>query len=239
MSQTSLVLGPEWAHQSLAGGYRLLGRDPIGILLPCGAALLAQVLAMMAVRGAVSELDPTGVLTLALAALAVRLVIGGILRAPTLAAGARALDRPASAALAIPGVVFIDLLVAALELLAAAIPLVPAVALALFALSRGIPLLAAILAGGGAVLAALAILVVRALFAYAPAEVVVARKSAPAALAASFSRARYDLPALVLLLLAGDVAVGLGGAFCGVGALPGYPLSDLAVLHRWAGVEVR
>ena len=40
---------------SLLGGFGLLARDPVGILVPAGAILLAQAVGMIAVRWAVTR----------------------------------------------------------------------------------------------------------------------------------------------------------------------------------------
>ncbi|MEQ1504702.1 MAG: hypothetical protein ABMB14_20850, partial [Myxococcota bacterium] len=50
--------------------------------------------------------------------------------------------------------------------------------------------------------------------------------------AASASRVS-ELGGSIALVLAGDLATAIGGLPCGAGALPGYPITDLAALRRW------
>jgi hypothetical protein len=238
----------EWTWQSLGGGWGVLKRDPIGILLPASGALLVHVAGVMAVRAAWYEPPAVGAAGYALsdwgalAALAAgvqlaRILLGSAFRAPMIAAGARALDRPASGLRGALPLVAVDLVVGGLELLAAAIVGVPLGGLAFLALTRGLALLAALAAAAGLVGAATIALVVRASFAYAAAEAVIDRHPPWKALGNAWTRARGDRVQLMVLLVTGDALLGVGGALCGAGALPGYPIADLAVLHRWTRRE--
>lgn len=223
----------EWVHQSIGGGWRTLGRDPVGILLPAAGVLLLHVGAALIARAAWGDVD-LGSFALALLAVhAARVLLTSPLRAPLIAAGARALDRPATGSTRALQLLVVDLVTGALQLAVAALIAVPVGALSFLLLERGLHLFGAIGVGIALVGAAAASLLVRAALAYAPAEVVVARRGPLSALAEGWRGGRGDRVQLAIVLLFGDLAVAGGGALCGAGALPGYPLADLAILHRW------
>ena len=69
--------------------------------------------------------------------------------------------------------------------------------------------------------------------AWVPVEVVLGGRSGLGAIGASLSRGR--LVTAMAAVLAGGLATGLGGLLCGAGALPGYPLRDLALLCAYEG----
>lgn len=224
----------EWLHQSLAGGWGALKRDPIGILLPASGVLLLQASAAMVVRGLWDHTDAATVVGAFAVAQGVRLVLSSGLRAPMIAAGARALDRPVSGLRRAPALLVVEAVIALATLCGAALFMVPTGLASFLILSRGLELFGAIgiaiTVVGGAVVA----LLVRASLAYAPAEAVVAGRGAFGAIGEGWRQGRGDRIQLAMLLLAGDAMIATGGVLCGAGALPGYPMADLAVLHRWA-----
>ena len=223
----------EWVHQSIGGGWRTLGRDPIGILLPTAGVLLLHVAAAMVARAAWGEVDVASFVAALLVVHGVRILLTSPLRAPMIAAAARALDRPATGATRALQLLVVDLITGLLQILVAALIAVPVGGLSVLVLERGLHLFGAIGIGVALVGGAAASLLVRAALAYAPAEVVVARKGPFSALAEGWRVGKGDRLQLAIVLLFGDVALALGGAMCVAGALPGYPLADLAVLHRW------
>ncbi|MFT4626809.1 MAG: hypothetical protein ACI8PZ_005487 [Myxococcota bacterium] len=81
-------------------------------------------------------------------------------------------------------------------------------------------------------LATLLAFIVRAVFAFAPAEAVVNGHGLVPALSASWRRSQADVAATAIVVFIGDAATVLGGLACGAGSLPGYPLSDLALVRR-------
>ena len=223
----------EWLHQSLQGGWRTLTRDPIGILLPAAGVLLLQASSVIVVRSLWDRVDLETIAIAFCAAQAVRLLLASLLRAPMIAAGARALDRPVSGLPRAPHLLVVEAVIALATLAGAAFVMVPLGLLSFLLLSRGLDLFGAIGISVTVIGGAVAALLVRASLAYAPVETVVAGRPAWTALGDGWRRARGDRLQLAAILLLGDVLVASGGALCGAGALPGYPMADLAVLHRW------
>ena len=226
-------MGREWLHQSVRGGVGALHRDPIGILLPAAGALLVQVAWALSVRFAWTLWALPETVVFGAAAYVSASAFSSLFRAPLIAAGARALDVPASGWRRFPALFVVQMVVAAVALAFAAVIAVPAVLAALLLASRQLFLFAAVLLGLGAVGAAFAGLAVRAMFAFAPIEAVLGGQGPLRALALGVQKSRSDRVQLLILILLGDILVGFGGLFCGAGALPGYPFSDLALTHRW------
>lgn len=226
-----------WVHQSFLGAWGVLERDPIGVLLPAAGALFVQIVAIGVLRVVWGRADLFAVLMVVLAGHVGRVVLASPFRAPMIAAGARALDRPAIGWPRALPLVAADLLVSALELLAAAVVAVPLAGFAALATQRGVYVGGSLFVALAAIGAAVAALLVRAAFAYAPAEVVVGGRAALPALARAWRKGSGDRLQLAALVLGGDLVFALGGALCGAGALPGYPVGELAVLHRWVHRE--
>jgi hypothetical protein len=220
-------------HRDAIGAWTTIGRDPIGILVPAATALAVEAALIVGVRSfAVSLVSVAG---LVVAAVIVRLIVQAPVRAAMIAAAARAQDVPAEAGIGRTlTLLAVDAIRGLLAVVAAAIVGVPLGAGAMWLASRDLFLFAALVASTGLVLSALVGLLARATVAYAAPEAVVGGLGPVAALREGWAEGQGDWPQLALLLLAGDVAVGLGGALCGAGALPGYPIGDVAVLHRWA-----
>jgi hypothetical protein len=129
----------------------------------------------------------------------------------------------------------VQLVVAPLAALALAAPAIPLGAIGLWLASRGWLAVGGVLGAVGLCAGSLASTAVRSVFSLAAPEVVVGGRSALDGLAIAARRGGRELLPLAALVIAGDLATALGGLTCGAGALPGYPLTDLALLHRWAG----
>lgn len=220
----------------MIGGFGALGRDPIGVLLPTAGVLLLQLGVAVAIRNAWGASDPRALVLTVLGVFTAFPVLTSPLRAGVIAAGARALGRPARGLWTAPALVVVEAVVLGLAAVAGVLVAAPFVAIAMASLSRGVPIAAALATGAGALTAATAVLLVRASFAYAAAEAVIGRKGPLRALAAGWRASGPDRLALVGILLVGDLTLALGGALCGAGALPGYPVGDLMVVHRWLSI---
>lgn len=206
--------------------------DPLGVLLPAAGALLVDVglgVSLRLVWG-----DP-GFVAYVGAALLVRPLLQAPFRAAMLAAGARAVRPNADAGvLSSVRLAFVDVVRSVVSVALAGLVLVPVALVGTWLASRGLYLFASIFVAAGLVFAATLALLGRAVLAYAPVDVVVGRCGAFEALGRSWTTLSPDVAVTALFLLVGDVATGLGGAMCAAGALPGYPLAELALVSRWA-----
>ena len=219
----------------IRAAWRQLTGDPLGVLAPTGGVLLIQLAAAHVLRTTLWDVPWWRAALLAVGIELSRQVVAAPLRALTLRAGARVLGRPirggwiaGSASL-----VGVELALGLATVLVAGVLVVPTAFLAAFLASRGIET-AAVLVGACGLLAALALtLVVRSVLAYARPEAVIGGQAPLAALSAGLELGQADLLALVGIHVLSDTAVALGTLPCGVGALPTYPLADLAVLSRW------
>ena len=222
---------------SLKGGWTLIQRDPIGVLLPTAGLLLTQAGIVFAVQAWWGQL---GVWTLVLAFVAMsatRVLLATPLRAIAIAAGARQLARPFRIWRASPGLAIVWLLAGGLELLLVGGTLATALMPAWWLLSRGTYWGAVLLLVTTAPAALLLGIVARTTFAYAIIEVTAGARGPVQALSVGLRKASRDWPALIAILVSGDLLTALGSLLCGAGALPGLPFADLALLHRWASLE--
>lgn len=226
-------MGAEWAHNSLRHAWWTLQRDPVRILLPSAGALLLELAVAIGLRS-VFPLVELGVWLELWAASRVFVVLAqSPFRASMLRAGAEAMNQPSGGVARFPHLAAVSLVIQLLYVLATAALAVPALVLAFWLWRRGLDPLAGLVLGVGVTAGTLLGLFARSLFAYAPIEAVVHRKNAFAALRDGFRAGGGDRVGTLLVLFGGDLAFGVGGALCGAGALPGYPLGDLAILHRW------
>lgn len=206
--------------------------DPVGILLPAAAILLLQLAAVSVVRALWFDSSLPAV-AWAVGLVVLRVIGGTVLRARLIAVGARAVgmtSAPWGRPWALLGV---ELVVGTIVLLGASIVGLPILAIAAGIAAQGWYTTGAITFAAGIGLATGTALLVRAVFALAPADVTVEGSSAVRALLQSLGRAPREIGPLLALVLVGDLLVAVGGLLCGAGALPGYPISDLAMLHRW------
>lgn len=196
--------------------------------------LLLQMLALISTREA-----PTGGSWILLVGIALllqlaRLTLGVPLRAAVLAAGARVLAHPTKGWRAVPSLWVVHLTIAAMQTLGAALFVLPGLAAASYLALRGWLVLGPVILTAAVLLGAVVSLLIGSVFAYAPMESVVGRRGPLASLLESLRTTRGERIQLAALLLCGELATGLGALLCGAGALPGYPMADLAVLHRWS-----
>lgn len=222
---------------SLGGGWTLIQRDPIGVLLPAAGLLLLQVALVLMIRTCWPWLGAGTLIALALGLSALRVLVATPMRASVLAAGARQLARPFPVWRRSPSLALVWLIGGGLEAVLVgsilAIGLVPAWWLVL----RGTWWGAALLVMVALPVALLVGIAVRTLFAYAIIEATAGGRSPTDALQLGLQRTFRDLPALLGILTTGELLVALGSLLCGAGALPGLPFADLALLHRWASIE--
>lgn len=223
----------EWLHRDAIGAWDIIGRDPIGVLAPAAAALAVEATLAFGIRAyATSWLT---VVELVAAAVVVRWIVQAPFRTAMIAAAARAHGLAAEATVGrVLALLGVDAIRGIASVAAAAMIGVPLGAAAVGLATRDLFLFAALIGALGAVLAALVGLMVRASFAFASPEAVVGSSGPFGAIRRGWSASGGNRLQIAALLLAGDVAVGFGGALCGAGALPGYPIGDVAVLHRWA-----
>jgi len=220
------------------GAWRTLKRDPVKIGLPAAGLLLLDVAVAIGIR----ELALSATWEPNLAAIAWFLgpvaalelcafLVGVPLRAAMIAAGARALGREVNGLARAPALLGVALAIGSLRVALTAVLGTPAILLVIFVAGHGWYGLAA----AGLALAILAIGVlrfgVRVLFGYAP--ILAVADGAGSVRALQEGPPGSDALGVGLVLFIGDSATVLGSLCCGAGALPGYPLADLAILHRW------
>lgn len=218
--------------QDLLGAWRMVRTHPFGVLLPAAADLAIGVLLYVHVGDAIrTEGVWIGVATWFAARLG-RGVVTVPLRGMRLVAGARAVGHQVAGIR--PGPLLVVVAVAELlrEGMAVAI-VVPTVAAGLALADAGWIGSGLLTAAAGVLGAQVAALGVESIVAGAPIEVVVGGKSSLGALRQSVVQAPVAALPRFLLLAAGRSTALVGGLVCGAGALPGYPLDDLAVLHHW------
>ncbi len=222
----------EPVHASAMGGLGALGQDPVRILVPTAGVLLLRAGEILALR-ALFHLPWLHLLAAVAALHLARALLAAPMKALVLASGARTMGRPTSALRGLPSLVFVLVLTGAAELLVmaalAALPLLGAAWL----LARATFLPAALLLALAALLAAAGSLGVRATLALCPVEAVVGRRGPMASLQRGLETGGEDWLALFLLLLLGDLALGVGAILGGVLSLPAWPWPHLALVHRW------
>lgn len=217
-------------------GADLITADPIGVLLPSSLSLLLQAWAVwVTVRTA--TLDPATWAWSAVAWCAWWLLSVPLRRRSLVAAGAELELAPVRG----QGMAFLGLhlLLGVPRALAFLVGLTVGVWPAVQLTVAGWPAPALVALAGGSLLGAGLAALVRGTLGYAPAEVLFGGRSAVAAIGASVRRPLADVLAGIALVVLGDAAVLLGSLACGAGALPGYPWSDLGLLHRWAAPRAR
>lgn len=229
--------------RDLSGALRAIERHPFGILLPAAGRLLAGVLTALVLIRLLREdagwmlrdrpLDAAARLAIAWAVLRIpRFALELPFRGLMLAGGATAMGSRHHGPRLGPLLV-VTAADAVFRAGIGAVVGVPGLALALFVLSTGWFATGLLLAGASVLAAELAAVAAGALVAGAPAEVVVGGRGSLAALGASLLQAPSAWLPRFAYLLAGSATVTLGSLFCGAGALPGYPIAELAVLHHW------
>lgn len=229
------------AARSLVAAWRTLKADPVGILLPSAGILLVELGALLALRLAYGEVglpweDTVGWERLLWLAVALRVVVFAVatpLRAVLIATGARALGLEVRPFLRIPALFVVEGVIAVLQALAWGVVAAPGVVFAGMLVGHRALTVGAVALAAALVLAAFAGFAVRVLLAYAPYEVILGGRGPIAALRRGWQLARGGRLSLAVVLLVGDTLTALGGLVCGAGALPGYPIGPLAVLHRW------
>lgn len=213
----------------------LIREDPVGILLPAGGVLLLDAAPILTL----SRLWPSDRSEALTAAVVLTALWGALLvprtalRSRMIAVGARTAGlsaAPWGRPLALFGVQLILMPLVALAALLFGLPLVLVASLVA---SQGFWTTAAVLFATGVGTATLMALTVRALFSVAPALVIVDGRSSLFALAESARYGPREIGSRLLLVWTGDLLTSLGGLLCGAGGLPGYPITDLALLLWW------
>jgi hypothetical protein len=223
---------------SVRGAWRTLKRDPVVIGLPAAGLLLMEIATALGIREilkATAWTDGPDAVTMGLASIAAVALVGALskvpLRALMIAAGARAMGIAASGLRRAASLLLVELVIGALRIALTLGLGLPALLISLFIAGHGWYGLAT--AGFAVALLGIGLLrfLVRALFGYAPILAVAYQKGPIDALKQGMPGP--DLVGVGLTLFIADSATVLGGLCCGAGALPGYPLADLALLHRW------
>jgi len=216
-------------HKDLSGAWTALTRDPVGILLPAAGLLLFDVLAVRWLPWP----SPTDEYAVMLAVfLGIRTLWQATLRWTLLAAGARALNaRPLFRWHSLPSMWLIDGFRNLVSILVGIATLAPLALVTLWLFRQQLQVIAGFTVAGGALFSLLLWITVRALLAPMVAEVILG-KPAWKAMIDGLRYSKGQFAAVGVLIAAGDLLTGVGGALCGAGALPGYPISDLAVLYR-------
>ncbi len=222
--------------RNLAEAWRTITDDPLGILLPAAASLGVEVGTLWMLRLGWWRYDDWPFAAFVAVLVVARMSLIAPFRALLIDAGAAAQGIPSRGWRRAPALAGVQIVVTVTATSGAAIVLLPALGLAAVAATYGWFSLAAVTAALGVVGATLAVFGVRVLFATAPIEAVVAGRSGLQSLRHSARRSlAIDRVGPAVVLIVGDLAVTIGGMACGAGALPGYPMSDLALLHRWRG----
>jgi hypothetical protein len=217
--------------RDLVAAWRAVEHHPIGILLPAAAQLALSVMAILAVRRWMGPEWTLWVAAWAIARASV-LVVQVPFRGWMLVGGARALGAPSLGARIGPLLAFqvVDALASGAMLLAIG---APSVAVGAALVASGWVASGLAFAAFGVAAAELAALMVEALLAAAPSEIVLGGRSGLGALSASIRESGGAFLPRLGLLFAGRAAVAIGGLGCGAGALAGYPIGDLAVMSHW------
>lgn len=228
--------------EDLAAAWGALKRDPVRVLLPAAGLLLLETGLLLALRDSWTRLTPDPWTWVALGASVPGLrfaaaVLGVPLRAALLVAGGRALGLEGGGWGRVPALLGVELVTAGCAWLAAVAAGLPLLGLGIALVARGWFALGTLSLFAGAVLGTLLHAAIRGVLGFAPAEAVFGRRGGAASLRRAVSEGRGSRLLLAALWLAGDTLVLAGGLLCGAGALPGYPIADLAVLHRWSAAR--
>jgi len=223
---------------SVRGAWRTLKHDPITIGMPAAGLLLIDVFAAIGAREFISSVQWTvstaGVVQLfgLLAALELTAFLIGVpLRSLMIASGARALGRDVWGLTRAWSLFFVALVIGGIRLAITVVLGAPLTLLLLFVAGHGWYGLATL--GFAALILLIGFLrfMVRAVFGYAPILAVAGGKGPLTAL--QEGTAGEDIIGVALAMFIGDCATITGSLCCGAGALPGYPIADLAILHRF------
>jgi hypothetical protein len=218
--------------QDLLGAWRMVRSHPFGVLLPAAVDLALGVLLFVHVGDAVRARGiAVGIATWVAARLLLSLLVVP-LRGMRIVAGATAVGHPVAGVRAGPLLV-VGAVAGLVRVVVLLVVAVPAIAAGLALADSGWIGTALGLAALGVIAAQVAALAAESILAGAPIEVVVGGKSSLRALRQSIVQAPAAALPRFLLLAAGRSAALTGALVCGAGALPGYPLDDLAVLHHW------
>ena len=199
---------------NLTSTWRAMKADPVGILLPTAGVLLVQLTGSIALRQAWPQSTWLELGGVAVVVHAAGIVLSAPLRAAILGAAAEARGRPVVSSLRAPALAIVLILTAALQTLLVAASLGIGALAAMARSTRGRYTLSTLAVAAAVLCAALLSLLVRAMW---------------------HGISGSQVIQVALLLLIGDIALALGSVCCGVGALPSYPIGELAVLDRWLG----
>ena len=223
---------------SVRGAWRTLKRDPVHIGLPAAGLLLVDVFAAVGLREFVGTVawntSALGVVQLfgLFSALEFSAFLVGVpLRSLMIASGARALGRDVWGLTRAWSLFFVTLAIGLIRTLITGVLGIPLTLALLFVAGHGWYGLATLGFAALVLLIGALRFAVRALFGYAPILAVVDARGPLEAL--QLGTARQDLPGVALAMFIGDTATVVGSLCCGAGALPGYPIADLAILHRF------
>lgn len=224
---------------SLRGGWAMILRDPIGVLLPAAGMLLLQAAILVCAQAWWSELGTWTLIATIAGLSAARVLVASPLRASMLAAGARQVGRSFRVLGRSPALAVVWLICGGLELGIVGALLSTAAVPAWWLLARGTYWGAVLLMMTTAPAILLVGVVARTAFAYVAIEATAGRQPLDRAFGTGLRKAGRDWLPVLSILSVGELAVALGSLICGAGALPGFPLAELALLHRWSSMEER
>jgi len=227
---TTPSIGPVAA---LRAGWGLVGRDPVGVLVPAGGILLLQAAVWLDLRAGVGVRTVTEASLRFTLGLLLVAVLSAPLRVAVLQAGARCLPRRGLGLRRSAAMAGAQLVVATIQGLWISASLVVLALVGGGALAYGWWSVASL--GGALVLlgSACGYVLLQTAVAWVPVAVVVGGHSGLGAVVASLRHG--DWGTALASVVGGGLATGLGGLLCGAGALPGYPLRDLALLVAYQG----
>ncbi|MFK7931613.1 MAG: hypothetical protein AB8H79_25760 [Myxococcota bacterium] len=226
-------MGAESLFASAAGGWNLIQRDPIGILLPSAASLLLHLGVMTGVQAGWNTLGPWSLVALFCALSAARIVLATPLRGLAIAAGARERGHHFSVVAQTPSLVIVWLVAAAVEGAVIIALMSGAVLPAWWLIARGSYWGAIVLVASAAPALLVLTVIARTAFAYSIIEATVGKRGPYNAIKFGLQRTGRDWFNVLCIELMAELVFGFGALLCGAGALPGLPLADLALLHRW------
>jgi hypothetical protein len=220
----------------LFAGWRAFQHHPVGIGLPVVGALLVDALTAAAMAWLWQGGAGWPGLVLGGCGLAVlRAAVQGVLRARWLAAGAAAMGHPLPARTA--PVIGVHLVTLVAQAGAVVVVLLPMGAVGVGLLYAGWYSLGSGVVAAGVSLATLASFAVRVALATAAIEAALRGASGLGAVRNAMGWARSNPLSTLGLVLSGDSLILTGSLFCGAGAIPGYPMTDLALLRRIIDAE--
>ena len=226
----------EWSLQSIAGGWQMLTHDPLPILAASALAITAQVVALLTINSLGKDSLWPHYLTIIGITQVLVFVIGQFARVNIISAGAQTPPSPVKVTRTVQLVVAESIRLT-IQVGVGLLALTPFAILSAILAHQNLWALAAAITAIGLMLSTLLGLWIRACYAYTAHEIIINQCSFFTALRRSWTITQGDRLSLMSLNIMADVLVAAGGLLLTAGALPAYPMRDLALLHRWAHLK--